>query len=143
MIIDGGFEITNSITTEEYLELRQSVEWSKLPAEEAEMSLTHSAFLCCIRKDGKAVGFGRLIWDHGYMVLVSDIIVRPEYQGQGLGRVIMETLMEQVQGFLKPGYRIMVNLMANKGKEGFYRKFGFIERPNEEVGCGMHQWLDG
>ena len=105
--------------------------------------MSNSAFLCCIRKDGKPAGFGRLIWDRGYIVVVSDIIVRPEYQGLGLGRLIMETLMDEIQSYLKPGYKIMVNLMANKGKEGFYRKFGFIERPNDTVGCGMHQWLDG
>lgn len=27
--------------------------------------------------------------------------------------------------------------MAAKGKEGFYRKYGFVERPNETQGPGM------
>ena len=41
------------------------------------------------------------------------------------------------------GWRIMINLQAAKGKEGFYKKFGFIERPNENFGPGMHLWIEG
>jgi hypothetical protein len=37
----------------------------------------------------------------------------------------------------------MINLMAARGKEGFYKKFGFIERPNDEKGAGMSQWATG
>lgn len=28
-------------------------------------------------------------------------------------------------------------LGASKGKEAFYEKFGFVSRPNEELGAGM------
>lgn len=28
-----------------------------------------------------------------------------------------------------------------QAKAGFYKKFGFIERPNEDFGPGMHQWI--
>ena len=31
--------------------------------------------------------------------------------------------------------------MAAKGKEPFYEKFGFSERPNENLGAGMDQWF--
>lgn len=30
-----------------------------------------------------------------------------------------------------------MKLAAAKGKEALYKKFGFIERPNEDVGAGM------
>ncbi|WP_253287331.1 hypothetical protein [Clostridium bornimense] len=32
-----------------------------------------------------------------------------------------------------------IGLMAAKGKEEFYKKFGFIERPNDHQGPGMIQ----
>ncbi|MDO4486417.1 MAG: hypothetical protein Q4C46_07500 [Bacillota bacterium] len=25
---------------------------------------------------------------------------------------------------------------------GFYRKFGFVERPNDEMGAGMVRWIN-
>ena len=30
-------------------------------------------------------------------------------------------------------------LMASKGKEAFYERYGFISRPNEKQGAGMQQ----
>jgi GNAT superfamily N-acetyltransferase len=85
---------------------------------------------------------GRVIWDRGYVVYIADVIVRPEYQGQGLGREVMTSIMNEIRGYLKPGYRIMISLMAAKGKEEFYKKFDFIGRPNEMTGEGMFQWIE-
>jgi hypothetical protein len=32
--------------------------------------------------------------------------------------------------------------MAAKGKENFYKKLNFIERPNEHYGAGMIQFIE-
>ena len=133
--------ITNSITTEEYLGLRQAVGWSVFPVEQAETGLQNSHVIC-FRDKEKAVALGRVIWDHGYSVLISDVIVAPECQGQGLGRKLMEEIMAYIRSLLKPGYRIMISLMAAENKQGFYKKFGFIERPSDLFGPGMHQWIE-
>ena len=133
--------ITNSISPEEYLGLRQAVGWSVFPLEQAEAGLQNSHVICFRNKE-KAVALGRVIWDHGYSVLISDVIVAPEYQGQGLGRKLMEAIMAYLRSLLKPGYRIMISLMAAENKQGFYKKFGFIERPSELFGPGMHQWIE-
>lgn len=137
------YEITNTITPEEYLEMRTSVGWSIFPLEQAANGLEHTAHLCCIRnkKNGQPLAMGRMLWDHGYTAYVSDIIVRPDFQGQGFGCMVMNDLMAYIKSVMKSGYRIMVSLKAAKGKEGFYKKFGFIERPNEDFGPGMHQWI--
>ena len=137
------YETTDYITPEEYMEMRRVVEWSAFPLEEAAEGLKNSFILVCFRIDGKPVAIGRAISDRGYVVYIADVIVVPEYQGRGLGREIMNTILDRIKGSLKPGYRVMVNLMAAKGKEEFYKKFGFIDRPNEYFGCGMHQWLEG
>ena len=57
--------------------------------------------------------------------------------------MVMNDLMAYIKSVMKSGYRIMVSLKAAKGKEGFYKKFDFIERPNEDFGPGMHQWIEG
>ena len=134
------YVMTNEITPEEYLSMRKTVGWSEFPVEEAQAGLDHS-FIWCIREEGRPVAIGRVIWDYGYVVYIADIIVLPEYQGQGLGRMLMESIMEFIRSQLKPGYKIMVSLLSAKGKNEFYKKFGFVDRPNEDVGPGMHQWL--
>lgn len=134
------YEITNSLTPEEYMELRKFVGWGMFPLEQAAEGLKNSFILVCFRVDGKPVAIGRAVSDHGYVVYIADVIVVPEYQGQGLGRKVMEYLLEQIKASLKPGYKVMISLLAAKGKEKFYNKFGFVDRPSEDFGCGMHQW---
>ena len=133
--------ITNTISPEEYLGLRQAVGWSVFPLEQAESGLQNSHVIC-FRDKEKAIALGRVIWDHGYSILISDVIVAPEYQGRGLGRKLMEAIMAYIRSLLKPGYRIMISLMAAENKQGFYKKFGFIERPSELFEPGMHQWIE-
>jgi predicted N-acetyltransferase YhbS len=81
------------------------------------------------------------VTDHGYVVYIADVIVLPEYQGQGYGRIIMEKLMETINSWLKPGHKMMVTLVSALGKDEFYKKFGFESRPNERFGPGMCQWI--
>ena len=137
------YEITDHISPEEYLEMRDIVGWSLFPVEEAAEGLKNTMIICCLRKDGKPIAISRAVGDHGYVVYIADVIVCPEYQGQGLGRVLMEYMLNKIKERLKPGYRVMISLLAAEGKEEFYEKFGFVGRPCDHFGCGMHQWLEG
>jgi ribosomal protein S18 acetylase RimI-like enzyme len=67
---------------------------------------------------GKMVGFGRALCDGAYQAAVYDVAVLPEFQGLGLGRMILENILERVAG-------CTVLLYASPGKENFYRKLGF------------------
>ena len=139
--MEVNYSITDSITPEEYMKLREAVGWGLFPLEEAEAGLSNS-YIWCLRDNeasGYPIGIGRVIWDHGYVMYIADIIVIPEYQGNGLGRVIMEQVMDFIHEQLKPGYKFMVSLCSAKEKEEFYKKFGFVVRPNDDVGSGMHQ----
>ena len=141
--MEVNYSITDSITLEEYMKLREAVGWGLFPLEEAQAGLSNS-YIWCLRDNdasGQPIGIGRVIWDHGYVMYIADIIVIPEYQGNGLGRVIMEKVMDFIHEQLKPGYKFMVSLCSAKRKEEFYKKFGFIVRPNDDVGSGMHQWF--
>ncbi|MDR0310974.1 MAG: GNAT family N-acetyltransferase, partial [Acidobacteriota bacterium] len=86
-----------------------------------------------------AIGMARIVSDGGYVVFIADVLVLPEYQRKGIGRTMMKKIMEYVYSMLRDGYCIQVDLLAAKGKEGFYEDFGFIKRPDENYGCGMTQ----
>ncbi len=137
------YKLTDYITPEEYMAMRKIVGWSEFPLEQAAEGLKNSFVLVCFRVDGRPVAIGRAVSDRGYVVYIADVIVVPEYQGKGLGRAVMDTLMEKIRDSMKPGYRIMISLLAAKGKEEFYKKFGFVDRPDADFGCRMHQWLEG
>ena len=131
----------NDITAEEYMELRRKVGWCEFPMEEAQAGIDNAYMIICVRDDQKAVGVVRLLWDGGYVAFLSDVIVDPEYQGQGIGRTLVEAVIKRIKDDMKPGYKVKLNLNSAKGKEPFYEKFGFKERPNDDAGAGMDQWL--
>ena len=133
-------EYTDHMTSEEYNELREAVEWRPMTAGQAERGLKHTTFLVVAREEGKAVAMGRVLFDFGYTAYIGDVIVRPEYQGQGIGKHIVELLMQQVMAVAEPEDRIMFILGAAKGKEGFYEKLGFRKRPDDFSGHGMTRW---
>ena len=70
-------------------------------------------------------------------------MVHPDYQKQGLGRALLERINAYLDDLASDGRVIMVNLMATTGNEGFYEKFGYVRRPNDEMGAGMVRWING
>ena len=131
---------TEKIAGEEYNELRLSVDWKPLSQGQAERGLAHTAFVVAARDGERIVGMGRMLFDYGYTAYLGDIIVRPEYQGMGIGTEIVTRLKDRVMEAAEPGDKIMFILGAAKGKEGFYERFGFQVRPNDFSGSGMSMW---
>lgn len=131
------------ITAEEYMSLRKLVGWVEFPLEEAQACIDNAYMVQCVRDGEKAIGVARLLWDGGYIAFLSDVIVDPEYQGQGIGRKLVEGVIERLKKDMKPGYKVKMTLNSAKGKELFYEKFGFKVRPNEDAGPAMDQWFVG
>ncbi len=129
------------ITPEEYMDLRRQVGWMQFPLEEAKNCVENAYMVLCVRDEGKAVGVVRLLWDGGYVAFLSDVLVSPPYQGQGIGRKLVEAVTQRIRDDMKPGYKVKLTLNSAKGKEPFYEKFGFRVRPNEDAGPAMDQWL--
>ncbi len=67
---------------------------------------------------GRLIGFGRAISDGAYQAAIYDCAVLPEFQGQGIGMTIMDTLLSRLS-------HCNIILYASPGKEGFYQKHGF------------------
>ena len=87
------------------------------------------------------MGVARLVSDEGYVAIIADVIVLPEYQENGIGKTMMRKIMTFIKDGLSEGQFVFVNLMAAKDRESFYAQFGFEVRPNEKAGAGMIQYI--
>jgi GNAT superfamily N-acetyltransferase len=110
--------------------------------EQAEKSLAHHR--CCIAAlmCDELIGIGRLIGDAAIYWCLVDIWVLPEYQGKGIGKNIVNGLVEYAKNNSIPGTSISVFLMAAHEKEEFYEKCGFLRRPHGWEGAGMEMEID-
>lgn len=80
----------------------------------------NSSVVCSVFDEGTLIGFGRAISDGEYQSAIYDVVVAPDYQGCGVGKLIMEALLARLPDGPGP-----VLIYAVPGKEGFYEKLGF------------------
>lgn len=71
-----------------------------------------------IYSDSRLIGFGRAISDGETQAAIYDCAVCPEYQGHGIGSLIIQNILENI-----PGCNVI--LYSAPGKEGFYQKKQF------------------
>lgn len=116
-------------------DLRAAVGWSRLDEAALAIALPGSLWAACALDGERVVGTVRIIGDGACKFGIEDLIVLPEYQGQGIGRELMTMAMRWLDG--RACDNAMVNLMCEPGKEAFYERFGFIARPTDVFGPGM------
>lgn len=133
-----NIKLVHTISVEDYNDLRSGVGWETLENEQAQRGIENTYYLVAAIKDERTIGLTRVISDGGYIALSADVIVNPDYQGQGIGKMLVEDALTFIETHLgKDELMVMVSLMAAKGKEKFYEKCGLWVRPNNEAGAGM------
>ncbi len=130
--------IENQLTYEEYIALRISVGWNVFDERQTRTCINGGLYSVVVRENEEAIAMGRLLGDGMYFLIV-DVVVRPEYQHKGIGRHIVERLLEYVESNTPKGGRSSVQLIAAKGKEDFYTNMGFKVIPHEHCGSGMRK----
>ncbi len=88
-------------------------------ANDLKVVFSNSKFKCFVFDNSTLIGVGRALADGLDCSYLCDVAIHPEYQGIGLGRNIINKLIELSFGHKK------IILYANLGKEGFYKKLGF------------------
>ncbi|SEP66111.1 Acetyltransferase (GNAT) domain-containing protein [Lachnospiraceae bacterium RM5] len=131
----------NDLCVKDYLKLREKVKFKDLSNEQAETALKNSLYIVSAYEDDKLVGMGRIVGDGVVIDYIQDLIVIPGMQGRGIGRKIIEKLIDYVMTTKLEDTEIMLCLMCAKGREEFYKKFDFIARPTEKLGPGMIRYI--
>ena len=80
---------------------------------------SNSMFKCFIYSDKTLIGVGRALADGIDCSYICDVSIHPDYQGKGIGKDIINKLIELSKGHNK------IILYSIPGKEQFYSKLGF------------------
>ena len=121
----------NELTAEEFISLWESV-WGDGPSlEQTKLAMEHTVFRVSVYDGDKAIAMARMIGDMGLNYYVKDVVVRPEYQGKGIGKILIHELMTFVQNNGVKGTGIFVELAAVSDKVPFYEKLGFWENESQ------------
>ena len=111
-------------------QLYQITWWGKnRTINDIERMLEHSDLIVgiCANQTQKLLGFARILTDYVYRAVLWDVIVDPNYQGQGLGKKLVETIIAHPE--LKQVETIL--LICLPDMVSFYEKFGFTTHDNK------------
>jgi GNAT superfamily N-acetyltransferase len=111
---------------EAYCYLRKICGLSERSLSGTKEAMPRSIFAVTIYDNDKLIAMGRLIGDLGCSVQIVDIAVHPEYQKQGLSRVVMEHIME----FINKHVPTTATVCLFADVDYLYKKFGFIVPDN-------------
>ena len=115
----------NELTAEEFILLWETV-WGKGPSpEQTRLAMEHTLFRVSVFDGDQIVAMARVIGDMGLDYYIKDVIVRPEYQGKGIGRLLISEILHFINDHGIDGTEIFVELCAMPDKIPFYEKFGF------------------
>ncbi|KAI4357927.1 hypothetical protein L6164_001843 [Bauhinia variegata] len=78
------------------------------------------------QKTQKPVAFARATGDGVFNAIIWDVVVDPSFQGIGLGKAVMERLIDEL---LQKGIR-NIALYSEPRVLGFYRPLGFVADPD-------------
>ena len=131
--------LEEKITVNEFLDIIESVGFKTYSIEQVEKALNNTMYMVKAIVDDKVVGIGRVVGDFSIVCCLSDICVRPEYQGRGIGLKIVNKLKQMIEDGVKEGEKMQIELTPTAGNEEFYKKAGFKYKP--EIITGMYLWI--
>jgi len=125
-------EINNNLIDEEYNNLRESIGWKTKDKDLVENAIKNSTIVKKAKIKNKVVGMAIVIGD-GIYYLVVDVLVDESYQGKGIGKKIVNEIIEEIESKTEKGQTCFINLISMEGKEDFYEKCGFIKVPFDNI----------
>lgn len=115
-----SISLDDRIETDEVIALYRANDWSSADKPEQLLAaLRNSHGLVTARLDGRLIGLGNAISDGHLVVYYPHLLVHPEFQGQGIGRQMMDALQQRYAGLH------MQMLTADGRAISFYENLGF------------------
>ncbi|KAK8508008.1 hypothetical protein V6N13_055472 [Hibiscus sabdariffa] len=96
--------------------------------EKIKLALEHTQSMLWVqhKKSQKPVAFARATGDGVFNAIIWDVVVDPSFQGIGLGKAVIERLIEEL---LDKGIS-NIALYSEPRVLGFYRPLGFVSDPD-------------
>lgn len=129
--MDVEIKETKEINKEKIIKLYKANKWSS--AEKPDLlykALMNSDSLITAWDGNRLVGLGNAISDGHLVVYYSHLLVHPDYQGKGIGRMIVDRFQKKYGDFHQQ------TLTADGKAIDFYRKCGF-----EKAGSTQSMWI--
>lgn len=126
-----------AIHIDQLLALYQSVGWTNYTKQPdmLDQAYKHSLLSLAAYDEGDLVGLIRVVGDGYSIIFVQDILVNPDYQRRGIGRLLLETVLEE----FKHVYQIHLATDQTAKTMAFYESLGF--KSMEDIGARAYTYI--
>lgn len=120
----------------QFCDQRSRIDWHQLQAlfaiaafwardrqmEDLKVAIAHSDPVITVWNADQLIGFARATSDGVYRAVIWDVVIHPDFQGAGLGRKLVQTVLSHPK--LSPVERVY---LMTTHQQAFYEKIGFEE----------------
>jgi len=123
------FSTEKDLDLYELEELCDAVGWARRPIRKVRIALQHSFIVLSMWEHRgsfqRLIGFARATSDHAFNATLWDVAIHPDFQGQGLGKAMMEEMIRE----LRKSDISNISLFADAHVVDFYNQLGFNADP--------------
>lgn len=128
--VEIAFYHERPIPSQEVHRLYTSVGWWPLRTQEEIAQMLKDALSVGAWEGDHLVGFARAVSDHHFRAFIEDVVVQPNYQRMGLGRLLLTKLLDALPQIET------ITLFCQPFLVPFYEEHGFRAFPSQMV---MHR----
>ena len=111
-------------------QLCDTVGWVRRPLKKVKIAIDHSFLTMSLfykeNQKNKLIAFARATSDNTFNATIWDVVVHPEFQRKGLGKILINELIKQ----LRFSDINTITLFADPQVLNFYKHLGFISDPD-------------
>lgn len=125
-------------TVSEYQEIVRSVGFRSQHSGSVEIALENTIFAVCAYERDRLVGMGRIVGDKAISFLLTNVLVVPTHQRQGIGSQMVENLCARMTKL--PHQNMVLQVAPLPGLQEFYDRLGFSS--SRDAPPGLVRWFN-
>lgn len=134
-----NYIVKYNINQDDFINIRENLNWKKLPYDLIQKALEGSMINVSIFDNDKCIGVGRIVGDKALKGMLTDIMVIKEYQNKGVGKLIVTTLINELNKQIKKGNSFQLEASPTSNNREFYIKCGLKYKPENQD--GVYLWI--
>ena len=131
--------VKNTIDAQDFVDIRESIDWNYIKKEQVEKAVSKSMFNVSVFDKNLCVGVGRIVGDGVLKGILTDVMVRPNYQNKGVGKLVVTSLIKRLDESIKDGNCFQLEASPTFSNREFYVKCGMKYKPENQD--GTYLWI--
>lgn len=134
-----SFIVKNMIEPKDFVNIRANLNWNYIPYDLVKKAIEGSMVNISVFDNNKCIGVGRIVGDNVLKGMLTDIMVIKEYQKKGVGKMIVTSLISELDTMIKEGESFQLEASPTANNRDFYIKCGLKYKPENQD--GVYLWI--